>query len=153
MAHLQWILFSSINLFGFSLHSITLLHYSLLLRDLLQDSHPQFPPNEDYRRTHLLLIHRSLSWNTSNATNVSFGMDGAKSPHLFTRGCTPGEESNSWRHCGSEFFPGEGRATKNPKVSSFDCHSTSNYYELLLRVFASLITEGFTIEKGISKLC
>lgn len=90
MAHLQWILFSTINLFGFLLHSIILLHYSLLLRDLLRDSQPQFPANEDYRRIHLLLIHRSLSWNTSYATNVSFGMDGATSPHLFTRGCTPG---------------------------------------------------------------
>lgn len=28
--------------------------------------------------------------SASNATNVSFGTDGAKSPHLFTRGCTPG---------------------------------------------------------------
>lgn len=90
MAHLQWILFSTINLFGFLLHSIILLHYSLLLRDLLQDSQPKFPANEDYRRIHLLLVHRSLSWNTSYATNVSSGMDGAKSPHLFTRGCTPG---------------------------------------------------------------
>lgn len=81
-------------------------------------------------------------------------MDGAKSSRLFTGGCTPGVAIKLLRKTlDQDFFPGEERATKNPKVFSFDSHSTSNCHKLVFQGFACLNNTAFSTEKELASLC
>lgn len=151
MAHLQWILSSCNQTFWL----FTPLHYSTALQFTFEGFAARLsapiPANEDYKGS-------ICCWYTEVSAEILLmpqmhhlgWMDGAKSPHLFTRGCTPGVGIKLLKTLWIRIFSRRRKSYQETKGFVIWLPFHQHYYELLLQVFASLITEVFTIEKGIS---